>query len=494
MRGFALESVRPESVGVKLHGLLSFVKAAERAGIQLHSFMLIRHGKIASELYYRPFQKNLKHNLYSCSKSIAATAVGFAVAENRIELDQPICDLLKEKLDAPAHPYISALTVEHLLKMATPFSNFIDPVTDDWTREFLNAPPDHYPGTLFGYDTSGTHALCEIVQRVTKQTLHQYLAPRLFEPIGITDIEWEMSLFGINRGGGGVRMTTRDMARFGLLYVNRGRCENRQILPEGWAQRATARHIDSSNAIGMYGGSIGYGYQFWCLPENAFACLGLGGQMIVGLPKQDCVFVTTANTMNGAGGSYQALDLFWAYICPAIHNAPISLNEQAYQDWSALEQRASVILPDGTLQSTRFKQLQGRTFYSQKAKVFNSVKLRCEDGDCVLALEGENGEDCIRFRFGEYAFSKTPLQKYICEYQFWGHYSFPGQANPRQRSRCATIGTWTDKDTLIIKTHLLDTVQSFTITAHFDERQCTVQIVPYGVFSYAIFPCAETFA
>ena len=94
-----------------------------------------------------------------------------------------------------------------ILTMSTAFREF-DPVSDDWTRDFLNKTPDHYPGTIFNYDSMGTHTLCEIIQKRVGTSLHEYLTPRLFEPLGIAanEVRWSKSKYGINQGGGGAAM------------------------------------------------------------------------------------------------------------------------------------------------------------------------------------------------------------------------------------------------------------------------------------------------
>jgi len=281
-----LERTRPESVGISPAVLLRYLHGLERTGFIAHGIMLARRGKVAFEINYKPFQPDIAHYLCSCSKSVAATAVGFALAENLFSLDDKIVELLPEKLDGTPHEYVAAMTVRHLLTMSTAFSDY-EPKTDDMTRDFLNNTPDHYPGTVFGYDSLGTYTLCEIVQKFAGMNLEEYLRPRLLEPLGFEGALFPVSKQGVCRGNGAFCMRPEDMMKFGLLYLNGGRWDGKQILPAGWAEEATAGHVSCAASDGTYRES--YGYKFWRVQNNGFACLGLAGQTIVMHPiKTSC--------------------------------------------------------------------------------------------------------------------------------------------------------------------------------------------------------------
>lgn len=484
---------RPEDVGIPPSAIQRFVQALSQADIEMHSVLLARHGKVAFEAYFEPFTGNLKHNLYSCTKSVTATAVGFAIDEGLISLDDHIVDWLPDKLLAEPHPYVAAMTIDHLLKMSTAFSAFVDPVTDDWTREFLNAKPDHFPGTLFGYDTSGTHVLGEVVQRATGEMLIDYLTPRLFTPLGIDDVEWEISPSGINRGGGGLRMTTESMAKFGILYAANGYYEGEKILPEGWAAMATRRHVDNSNSFGMHG-TNGYGYQFWCMSAGRFACMGLGGQLIICDPRLDLVFVTTANNLRADAGQYLAMCYFLDYVLPAIDKDTCPIDENAFRYLMQFAQEAKVRLPKGIEDAQTGNVFWGETFAASYNPLhYESVTLtRLGEGGQLL-FKREDGEiDAIPFGLGTYALSDTPLQRTASHLQYWGRYTFPNEAEPRNRLRAASAGVWTDSSTLIIQSHLLETVQSHLITCHFGSPYGALQIKPYGIYTYDALPVAFT--
>ena len=484
-----LEEASPESLGISLSGIESFFHAVEASGLCLNSMMLLRHGKIAVEAYWKPFRADMNHQLCSVSKSITSTAVGFALEEGLFKLKSRIVDLLPEKLDCVPHPYISAMTVRHLLMMATPFSIWKEPVTDDWTREFLNDLPDHYPGTIFCYNTSGTHTLCEIIEKYSGVSMLDFLTPRLFDPLGIDGVEWEMSPMGVCRGGGGVRMTTQGMARFGLLYLGKGMYDGNRVLPENWVRQATAWHIDTSNADNMVEGGRGYGFQFWCTRNNGYACLGLGGQIVLVLPEQDAVFVTTANVLQEQGGRYFALELFWDHIFPAIQTAALPSSEKLKFDFSLL----NCPLPNGTFTNIAMGKNLGKRFSVKDNTIgYSAFLLDCDNQQGKLILFNEDGCDTVEFGMGKYLPSETPFQKYASEHQTWGEFTFPDEKHPRRRASCESAAVWTGENTLIIRSHIINVIQSFTLTLHFGNEAFVAQIKPFGIFAYDSLPCVLT--
>ena len=486
---FTLERARSETVGVAPSSILKLTDALKRIGFTCNSMVMVKSGKVVFEIYYKPFAADSLHLLASCSKSFASTAVGFAVAEGLFTLDDRIVGLLPEKVDGAPHEFIAAMTVRHLLTMSTAFSIFKDPLTDDWTREFLNAAPDHYPGTTFTYDTSGTHTLCEVVQKFAGKTLLEYLKPRLFEPLGIDSVEWEVSPMGVNRGGGGVRLRTEDMAKFGLLYMNGGKIDGRQILPAGWAELATAAHICSISNDGTY--KYGYGFQFWRIPDNGVACLGMGGQVIAMFPERDLVFAVTANGIQH-NHDYFPLDMMCELVLPGVKNHPIQFDDISYNRLTGVCESAEVFIPDGAVHSLIEAGISGVFFpVSANPAGYTGFSVTFKEGGGEFALrKGGGAEDRIPFGMGTHLPGNIPWQTDVKEYQFFGKYTFVNDPNPWLRSKCGSAAIWTNDKTLVIKCHMLDLLQSFVITCHFGDQANVVHILPTGVFTYRRLPLA----
>src|SRR5262249_52061281 len=165
--------------------------------------------------------------------------------------------------------------------------------TEPWTKTFLAQPVPFKPGTHFLYNTSATYMLSAAVQKATGQTLLDYLKPRLFEPLGIEKPTWEASPQGISAGGYGLSVRTEDIAKFGQLYLQKGKWQGRQRVPGGWVGAAAARQTpNGSNPRSDW--DQGYGYQFWRCRHGAYRGDGAFGQYCVVPPDQDAVIAITA--------------------------------------------------------------------------------------------------------------------------------------------------------------------------------------------------------
>jgi Beta-lactamase class C and other penicillin binding proteins len=165
--------------------------------------------------------------MYSVSKSFTSTAIGLAVAEGRLKLTDKVVSFFPESLPDTVSPYLAQLDVDDLLKMSVGQAREPQEMrfSDDWIKTFLAAPVQYEPGTVFLYNSAGSFMLSAILQKATGEKLIDYLKPRLFEPLGIKDADWEVNPQGINVGGWGLRVKTEDMAKLGLLYLQKGNGE-----------------------------------------------------------------------------------------------------------------------------------------------------------------------------------------------------------------------------------------------------------------------------
>ena len=188
--------------------------------------------------------------------------------------------------------------------------------TEPWTKTFLAQPVPFKPGTHFLYNTSATYMLSAIVQKATGQTVLDYLTPRLFEPLGIENPTWETSPQGISAGGYGLSIRTEDIAKFGQLYLQKGKWHGKQLVPAAWVEAATARQTSNgSNPKSDW--DQGYGYQFWRCRHGAYRGDGAFGQYCIVLPEQDAVIAITS----GVKDMQAVLNLVWDKLLPA-HDRP----------------------------------------------------------------------------------------------------------------------------------------------------------------------------
>ena len=160
----------------------------EEKNIELHSFMVVRHGKCAAKGWWKPYAPELAHPLYSFGKTLTATAIGFARQEKILSLEERLVDLFPELLPKEPSENLQKVTLWHLLTMSCGHETEIDMESPDWIREFLQHPFLHEPGTFYKYNTAGTNMLAAVLKRKTGCDVTEFLKPRLLEPLGITSL------------------------------------------------------------------------------------------------------------------------------------------------------------------------------------------------------------------------------------------------------------------------------------------------------------------
>ena len=307
----------PEAQGVSSQAIRDFFAAADKINT-LHSFMLVRHGHVVAEGWWKPEAPDKPHVLHSLSKSFNSTAVGLAIAEGKLSLDDPVLKFFPA--DAPADPSenLKAMKVRDLLTMTC--GHDTEPKSIGGApsvKRFLAHPVLHQPGTHFQYNTMGSYTLSAIVTKVTGQTTLEFLKPRLFEPLGIENPEWGTSPEGNSFGGYGLKLCTEDIAKFGQLYLQKGKWHGKQLLPEKWVEQATSKQVpndgESHSKIGI-DWVQGYGFQFWRCTHNAFRGDGANGQLSVVIPDKDAVIAITADTGNFQG----EMNAIWDKLYPAF--------------------------------------------------------------------------------------------------------------------------------------------------------------------------------
>src|ERR1017187_3310521 len=234
----------PEAEGISSQAIVEFVEAADKNVNTFDSFMILRHGKVIAEGWWKPNSAEIPHILNSVSKSFTSTAIGLAIHEHKLKLDDPVLKFFPA--DAPADPSdnLKAMTVRDLLTMTGGHETEPRAVGGaPSVRQFLAHPVVHQPGTHFQYNGMGAYPLSAIVTKVTGQTVGEYLKPRLFEPLGIENAEWPSSPEGYSLGAHGLKLRTEDIAKFGQLYLQKGKWDGKQLIPEQWVEQATRKQV-----------------------------------------------------------------------------------------------------------------------------------------------------------------------------------------------------------------------------------------------------------
>lgn len=452
---------RPEAQGVSPTAILAFVDEADRKIDALHSFMLVRHGHVVAECWWSPYDAKTRHELYSLSKSFTSTAVGLAIAEGKLSIDDPVLKFFPE--DAPEKPSnnLKAMRVHDLLRMSTGHQTEpklfsaqgprLASSQGSWVKTFLAHSVPFKPGTHFLYNTAATYMLSAIVQKVTGQTVLDYLRPRLFEPLGIENPTWGTSPQGITLGGYGLSIRTEDIARFGQLYLQKGEWRGKQLVPADWVKSATARQTSNgSNPKSDW--DQGYGYQFWRARHGAYRGDGAFGQFCVVMPEQDAVIAITSGTSN----MQAVLDVVWDKLLPAMNAAPLTDDEESYRKLQAKVKNLTLRTPKVAASAHLPQDVSAKTYRFPT----NEQKLE------TLRVEFENESSPVTLVF---QYSGGEKKRITCGQGEWKKGRMAIGQLPEQPA--AASGAWTGDGEYTAKICLYETPFVFTFRLRFEDKQ-----------------------
>lgn len=444
----------PEAQGVTSASILDFVNEAEKRIDALHRFMLVRHGHVVAEGWWAPYDAKTRHELYSLSKSFTSTAVGLAIAEGKLSIDDPVLKFFPE--DAPAEPSsnLKMMRVHDLLRMSTGHQTepALSRSTPNWAKAFLAQPVLFKPGTHFLYNTAATYMQSAIVQKAAGQTVLDYLRPRLFEPLGIEDPTWGTSPQGVSLGGYGLSVRTEDIACFGQLYLQKGQWQGRQLVPAAWVEAATARQTSNgSNPRSDW--DQGYGYQFWRSQHDAFRGDGAFGQFCIVIPDQDAVIAITS----GVRDMQAVLNLVWNKLLPAMSAKPLPSNEELHHKLQSKLVGLRLPTQQGVA-SARIPMTASGKLYQFSANDQKLDAIGLEIGNESVTLIGK--------------FNGGSEQRIACGKDEWKKGRLAIGTYPEQS--VAICGAWTADDTFTVKLSLYETPYLITMHLNFSEDKLRV--------------------
>lgn len=473
----------PELEGVSSAGIIEFLNAADTSGLENHSFMMLRHGKVIAEGWWKPYGPDYKHIMFSASKTFTAIAVGLAVSENRLKVTDKIISFFPYSLPDSISEYMKGMTVKDLLTM----SAGQDPepsawsANGDWMTLFLSTTPKYKPGTVFKYNNMATFMLSAIVQQVTGETVFNYLMPRIFKPLGIRGIDWDLNPQGINIGMIGLRLRTEDLAKFGQLLLNGGVWNGKQLIPKEWIKEATAYQIKNSDepeekrSLSDWG--QGYAYQMWRGKNNTVRLDGMGGQFVVLIPDKDAIVVFTANNTN----TQKQLDLMHKYLIPAIKSDKALAAAPALQAEMTKKVSAITINPGfGKTSASGFEKIvSGKEFIlSENDDKIQSVYFSFKNGDCTFAIKRDNSVSSIKAGNKEWQLSNTLSASLLAPPRT--NFSKSVDANYtilKPVIKVAARYAWTEEKTLEITGRFVEeTLGSETIVCKFTDQNNEVRL------------------
>ena len=435
----------PEAQGIPSKALERFVDKLKEQKIPVHSILMARHGHMIMEAYYQPYDKEKLHRMFSETKSYTSLGIGLLVSDGVIRLEDKICQYFPEYLPGEVHPWLEEMTIKDMLRMETCHSMTTyekTSTTENWVRSFFQTVPTHRPGQIFMYDTSASHTLCALVEKLTGQKLLDFLKDRILRQIGFSEESYIMEdPFGVSMGGTGLMAKPTDMLKVGLMLLNGGKDpddygkeDGRQVYPKEYLDQALK--FQTSTIMSSLR-DWGYGFQFWKMPDNGFAMIGMGSQDTMCFPEQDMVITMTSDTQGIPNGSDMILNLIRTEIFEQLSDQPLpELGETEQKLWKEkLEKLELPVLEDwGGENVSQMVNGKDYKFYVNK-EGFYRMRLSFEtDQTGVLEYENESGNHQIPFGMGNHQIGMFP------EYD----------------QLCASSGAWCSKDTFYVCCQLID--------------------------------------
>jgi CubicO group peptidase (beta-lactamase class C family) len=465
---FTFPRSAPEAQGISSAAILGFIEEAEQKLDALHSVMVVRHGKVVAEGWWSPYAADEPHMLFSLSKSFTSTAVGLAVADGKLAVDDAVLKFFPQEAPNEPSANLRAMRVRDLLTMSTghhdedirdfPFNS-----DDSVVKAFLAKPVAHKPGTFFVYNTPASYMLSAIVQKVTGQAVVDYLGPRLFEPLGIAQPTWEASKQGVSMGGFGLNVRTEDIARFGQLYLQKGEWQGKQLIPAAWVETATARQMSNGSSPSS-DWEQGYGYQFW-RSRHGFRGDGAHGQFCLMLPQYDAVIAITSGTRDMAS----VMNLVWDRLLPAFTSEALPADTQAQKRLSDKLGRLVLRTQSGTATSSMTRTFVGKIYtFPTNPQAIESIVLDAADASGAATLTVRVSDATHRLSAKPDAWTKSVMTINRLRQGSGGQ---DGTPDP-----IATSGAWTANDTYTLKIARYRTPFVATYRLRFAEDQLNLEI------------------
>ena len=465
---FVLPRSAPEMQGISSEGISKFMQAIKDSRQEFHSLMILRHGHVVAEGWWDPYSSEHRQQLYSLSKSFTGTAIGLAVGEGLISVDDPVIKFFPDILPDPISDNLAALKIRHLLSMTVGHGKDSILILEasaagvPWEKTFLSLPVVFEPGSQFMYNSGASFMLSAIIKKVTGQPAHQYLRTRLYNPLNIINTTWGANWEGINMGASHLRMPTEDIAKFGQLYLQNGVWDGNQVISSDWVAQASAKHIDNGKNDSSWG--YGYGYQFWLNPPGGYRADGAFGQYSMILPKQDAVVAITSESIS----TKDTMQIVWDVLIPEMKEGVLPANDTAHNQLVDELKAIKYDPPQLAATSPLAQNISGKTFVLDK-NPFNakSVMFSFMDDKCLFTLK-ENGKPDIVITSGlNHWIRKDNLKPSA-------HSLFSLRRIDFDSIVAAAFG-WQNDNTLVLTWRYIETVHGETFTCVFEGDKLTIK-------------------
>lgn len=473
------QSVSPESQGMSSDILYDMYQEITKRDLNFHHILILRNGKIVSEAHYYPYGADDLHIVNSITKDFTSALIGIATDEGLIgSVEDTVVDYFKEWKIANLSDNKSKLTVENLLTMtagmnwieAGNYGDNSDTYTQMWQSDsqiqfVLDREIKEIPGSKFYYNTGASHLLSGILTQVTGKSAFEYAKEKLLNPLGIQKLFWSADNQGVSSGGSRLFIAPIDLAKFGMLYLNKGTFQSKQIISEKWIKSSTSKHIDTPHGLA---GQSGYGYQWWMNPFGGYSGRGYAGQYLFILPEQNIVAVF----MGSMGDDFYAPEqLMRNYVLKAVlSDNVISENNLSDNKLKTLEMQLSnkpTVLKVPKL-PTIVNRIDGKTFTLENDETF----MLDFDLDASNPQVSNTAEAVLTWHVED--------SNYVVKVGLDGVYRFTDCLNFYANGKVSEVGFmgyWLDESTFKIKICPTDADSTYTLTLLYEDNQLKKSLI-----------------
>lgn len=470
------ERLQPGQSRVPERAVADFLDRLEAEGVVMHGFAMLDRGKLLAEGYWAPFTVSSLHRMYSVGKSFVSLAVGLLQEEGRLRLDDSICKYFRDKCPAEgAHPWISRMTIRDMLTMTTCHrQTTYKKYKGDWVESFFCVEPTNLPGAVFSYDTSSTHVLAALVERLSGKKLMDYLRIKAFDRIGVSKEAYYMEdPYGVSQGGSGLNCTLRDMLAVAELAADGGRFQGEQLLPPDYMEEALRCQIVTLQQP-AYDEQLGYGYQIWQGRHGSFYFYGIGGQLAVCFPRERFILATMGDTLDNKNGIKDIFDALDLYIYPWISSsadagAPEAAvrpcGEGAHKGAAGLAERLqglSLAPVPGERSSVVQGEADGREYlFDENMLQISSLRVDFSESGGTLYMTKEGRDFTLAFGRNGYVGGVFPWRL----------------GSPALSMDCVSHAAWVMEDYLLVRCHILgQNMAKLTVGLRFQDGRVTVKM------------------
>jgi CubicO group peptidase (beta-lactamase class C family) len=403
-----MHTATPESVGVPSGAVTAFLDDLRDSKFNMHSVLVFRHGKLIAEAYQEPHGPDIKHRMFSISKTYTALGIGLMIDEGKLSLDDKVVKFFPEYAAMPVNPLLAEATIRDMLTMRDPHDVTTHGAAckSNWLESWFLTPPTHPSGTVFQYNTTSSNLLAAIVERLSGQKLFEYMYPKLLAPLGFSEgCFCGETPDGDAFGGSAVMCTPRDLAKMTLLLMNDGLWEGKQLVSAQYIRDMRSPLVDNTLMGIPAEGIFGYGYQTWCLRNGGFSSFGIHGQFGSGWPKNGLAVVTTGNTTDNYASEgddliSQYMIRVYRHLFPALSDAPLPEDKDAYERLQSMLTLPHPLAP-GSMGSSKAAEVSGKAYKLVPNKAgWKTVRFDFSGDEGKIVFANRRGEKELPFGLG----------------------------------------------------------------------------------------------